>query len=107
MRDFSTAKRIVVKIGTNLLSSTEGVDQVFLSRVAGDINRLREKGFQVILVSSGAIGMGAKELGLTEKVTGINMRQACAAIGQPLLMQSYRTIFGSLGVKTAPGTVNR
>ncbi len=101
MRDFSGAKRIVVKIGTNLLSSRDGVNKEFLTRVSADITALRTKGYQVILVSSGAIGMGAKDLGLTEKVTGISMRQACAAIGQPLLMQEYRTIFSGLGVKTA------
>ena len=101
MRDFSYCKRVVVKIGTNLLSSPEGVREDFLERVARDICVLREKGLQVVVVTSGAVGMGARELGLSGKVTRINMRQACAAIGQPLLMQSYRSVFGRLGVNIA------
>lgn len=101
MRDFSYCKRVVVKIGTNLLSSPEGMREEFLAKVARDICVLREKGLQVIVVTSGAVGMGAKELGLSGRVSRINMRQACAAIGQPLLMQSYRSVFGKLDVKIA------
>ncbi|WP_319561624.1 glutamate 5-kinase [Marispirochaeta sp.] len=101
MRDFTYCKRVVVKIGTNLLSSPEGVHVEFLTKVARDICVLRQKGLQVIVVTSGAVGMGARELGLNGKVSKINMRQACAAIGQPLLMQSYRSVFGKEGVKIA------
>ena len=56
---------------------------------------------RVLIVSSGAIGMGAGELGITERVTSITMRQACAAMGQPLLMQEYRQAFSGCGVKVA------
>lgn len=101
MRNFSQAKRVVVKIGTNLLADEEGVDEAFLSKIAEELAALRSRGLQVILVSSGAIGMGAKELKLRERVAHIELRQACAAIGQPLLMQAYRTIFKGLGITVA------
>jgi glutamate 5-kinase len=101
MRDFSSSRRVVVKIGTNLLAATGGVNEEFIGRVAGEVQTLRASGLQIILVTSGAIGMGAKELGLDAKVSTVDMRQACAAIGQPLLMQAYRNAFSRLGVRTA------
>ncbi len=101
MRNFSQAKRVVVKIGTNLLADEEGVDESFLTEIARQLAGLRQRGLQLILVSSGAIGMGAKELRLEGGVSQIEMRQACAAIGQPLLMQAYRTAFMALGIPVA------
>jgi glutamate 5-kinase len=55
----------------------------------------------VLIVTSGAIGMGAGQLGMTERVTGIKMRQACAAVGQPLIMEEYRRAFSELGITVA------
>ncbi|MFO8065013.1 MAG: glutamate 5-kinase, partial [Spirochaetia bacterium] len=62
---------------------------------------------KVLLVSSGAIGMGARELGIEHKVTSITMRQACAAIGQPVLMNSYRRAFGARGIEVAQVLLTR
>ena len=93
MRNFSKAKRIVVKIGTSVLTKNECIDAAYVRRVAAQIASLLEAGRQVVIVSSGAIGMGAGQLGLDGKVKGMKMRQACAAIGQPLLMQEYRKSF--------------
>ena len=97
-----TIKRVVIKIGTNLLSSKDsGFDTAFLHKVVTQLVELRKQGYQILLVTSGAIGMGAGALGLTERVTKIEMRQACASIGQPLLMQHYREAFSDFGVITA------
>jgi glutamate 5-kinase len=93
MRDFSKAKRIVIKIGTNTLSRDGGIDTAYFRQLAKDVKCLRDQNKQVVLVTSGAIGMGAMQLKLSGKVTGIKMRQACAAIGQPLLMHEYQIAF--------------
>ena len=62
MRDFSSFKRVVVKVGTNLLSSADGIDESRINKLCAQIAKLREMGFQVLLVTSGAIGLGAKEI---------------------------------------------
>ena len=101
MRDFSKAKRIVVKIGTNILTKDDSVDVAYVRRIARQISSLLATGRQVVIVSSGAIGMGAGQLGLAGKVKGTKMRQACAAIGQPLLMAEYRKAFARYSVTVA------
>jgi len=101
MRDFSRAKRIVVKIGTNVLTKNGGLDTAYIARIARQMNELLDEGRQLVIVSSGAIGMGAGQLELGGKIKDMKMRQACAAIGQPLLMAEYRKSFGRFGVQVA------
>lgn len=96
-RDFSKVKRVVVKIGTNTLSKGQEIDKAYFAQVAAQIVALQKTGRQVLIVTSGAIGMGAGELGIREKVTDIQMRQACAAIGQPSLMNEYKNAFAPFG----------
>ena len=79
MRDFSKVKRIVIKAGTNLLSSETGIDMERVSAIVSQIAELKDAGYQVLLVSSGAVGLGAKALGHTSPVVYIAMKQACAA----------------------------
>jgi glutamate 5-kinase len=69
--------------------------------MAGQVNSLLKTGKQVVIITSGAIGMGAGQLKLIERVQDIKMRQACAAIGQPLLMAEYRKSFLRYGVTVA------
>jgi glutamate 5-kinase len=97
-RDFSSVKRIVVKVGTNLLSTQDGIDEDRIEIIVSQIAELTEMGYQVILVTSGAIGMGAKELGITHPVKAIAFRQALASVGQPVLMSSYRHYFKKHGL---------
>jgi glutamate 5-kinase len=85
--------RVVVKIGTNLLTGNGGIDGAYIDSVGEQFSRQLAAGRQLLLVSSGAIGLGAGELGITSRVSDIRMRQACAAIGQPLLMYRYREAF--------------
>ena len=101
MRNFDNAKRIVIKIGTNILTKGSGVDTAYVRRVAGQISKLQNTGKQVVIISSGAIGMGCGQLEQTSKVKNIKMRQAYAAIGQPLLMAEWRKSFLKYGVTTA------
>ncbi len=101
MRDFSRAKRLVVKIGTNILTKDSGVDAAYVRQIARQVSSILESDRQVLIVSSGAIGMGAGQLEVEGQVKGMKMRQACAAIGQPLLMQEYRRSFMKYGVTVA------
>lgn len=96
MRDFEKIRRVVVKVGTNLINLPDGIiDEKRIQDLARQISTLWNEGYQVLLVSSGAVGMGAKQLGLKEGVKQVALRQACAGIGQPLLMSSYRKAFGA------------
>jgi len=101
VRNFDQAKRIVVKIGTSTLSRGGAVDTEYIRSVARQVSRLRRQGRQVVLVTSGAIGMGAGQLDLPVPVQETKTRQACAAVGQPLLMAEYRRAFARHRVTTA------
>jgi glutamate 5-kinase len=117
MRNFSKAKRIVVKIGTNTLTKNGGIDAAYVRQIAAQISSVLKTGRQVVIITSGAIGMGIGQLSeyqeirasgmregrsvLTGKIKDIKMRQACAAIGQPLLMAEYRKSFLRYGVTVA------
>lgn len=101
MRDFAKTKRIVIKVGTHVLSKDSAIDTDFLCVIARQIAALVTEGRQVILVSSGAIGMGAGALGITHKIGEVKKRQACAAIGQGILMYQYRQAFARHGQEVA------
>ena len=103
MRDFEPAKRIVIKIGTNTLTRDDRVDSAYVRRIAGQIASLLATGRQVVIISSGAIGMGTGQLEISRQVLDMKMkmRQACAAIGQPLLMAEYRRAFARYGITVA------
>jgi glutamate 5-kinase len=101
MRDFSKVKRLVVKIGTNTLTCQGKIDADYIRHIADQIANLLQSGRQVLIVTSGAIGLGANAIELKGEVSDMNMRQACAAIGQPLLMQEYRNAFARHKVETA------
>jgi len=101
MRNFSKIKRVVIKIGTATLTSNGGVDARYVGRVAGQVKGLMERGLEVVIISSGAIGMGTGQLPVGTKAKGIKVRQACAAIGQPLLMAAYRKAFLRHGITVA------
>ena len=96
------AHRIVVKLGTQVVTH-DGVE-LALGRLMGlveSVARLRKAGRDVVLVSSGAVGMGRRVLGLTERPRSLGLRQACAAVGQGHLMAAYTQAFTQLGVVAA------
>ena len=103
MRNFSKAKRIVIKIGTNTLTKGDKIDSAYVRRIAAQIASQLEAGRQVVIISSGAIGMGTTQLHLRKQALDMKMkmRQACAAIGQPLLMHEYRKAFARHGITVA------
>lgn len=87
--------RIVVKIGSSSLNHKITGDLNFtkLEKLVRELCDLRNQGKDVVLVSSGAIAVGRKAIGLKEKPTQVAMKQACAAIGQARLMMTYQKIF--------------
>ncbi|HYA86604.1 MAG TPA: glutamate 5-kinase [Nitrospirota bacterium] len=100
---FSKALRIVIKVGSAVLtSSEEGLDQGRIERLASDISTIMSQGRQVILVSSGAIAAGLAKLGLKKKrAMPLSLKQAAASVGQSSLMWIYEKTFGSHGHKVA------
>lgn len=102
MRDFNQIKRIVVKVGTNLLSSSSGgVDTARIDAIARELSAVTAQQRQCILVTSGAIGMGRAAMNINHKVTDVTLRQALAAIGQGILMHEYQKAFEHYGQKVA------
>lgn len=95
-------KRVVVKIGSRVLTDSDGtLDVAVIAQICDDISVLKSKGMQVLVVSSGAIAAGRSELGLTEKPKTIPQKQAAAAIGQTRLMHAYEQGLAPHGLKPA------
>ena len=96
------AKRIVVKIGSSLVSSREaGLEPDRIDRLAEDLAALRAAGRDVLVVSSGAIVSGIKKLSLKEYPKSLPVKQAAAAVGQSRLMWAYEKSFERLDIKVA------
>lgn len=95
------ANRIIIKFGTNILTNDEG--EVSLPRVYSfieDVSKLKKSGKEVILVTSGAVGLGKKKLGI-DSTDAVAMKQACAAIGQSKLMSIYENAFDQYDIIVA------
>ena len=95
-------RRVVVKLGTNVIMRQDG--RVALGLLCGlveSIAALREAGIEVLLVSSGAIGLGMERLGMTKRPTEVPLIQACAATGQSRLMSLYDEAFETMGCRIA------
>lgn len=88
-------QRIVIKIGTSSLTHAETgrLNLRKLEVLVREISDLRNQGKEVVLVSSGAIGVGSAALGMEEKPTELEKKQACAAVGQARLMMIYQKLF--------------
>jgi glutamate 5-kinase len=98
----ANARRVVIKLGTNVVMRDDG--RLALSRIYGiaeSIARLREQERDVLMVSSGAVGLGMERIGLALRPTELAHIQACAAIGQSRLMAIYDDAFDKLGFRTA------
>jgi glutamate 5-kinase len=94
------ARRITVKIGSSLLVDGAGLRGEWLARLADDLASLSDQGAQLVIVSSGAVALGRNRLGLSRSAR-LEMKQAAAAAGQPLLMQSWATAFARHDVPVA------
>jgi glutamate 5-kinase len=85
------ARRVVVKVGSNVLAGSTGLRSARVRALATDVSALVAAGRQVVLVSSGAVAAGAPRLGDAKR--GVEWRQAAAAVGQPALMAAYGRAF--------------
>jgi glutamate 5-kinase len=87
-------QRIVVKIGSSSLTSAEGgLSRKQIAFYADELVYLQKRGFQVLLVTSGAVAAGFKQIGFNARPKAVHEKQAAAAVGQALLMQAYNEAF--------------
>ena len=96
------AHRLVVKVGTHVVTNEES--ELATGRVTDLVLGLageRKAGREVVLVTSGAVGMGMRLLGLRQRPRSLGLRQACAAVGQGRLMAAYAEAFGKQGLIAA------
>ncbi len=101
-------KRIVIKIGSNILADRiEGLDNDRIASLSNDISEIHSKGYEVVIVSSGAVAAGMKKLGLKEKPGDIKLKQAAAAAGQSSLMWAYERSFARYDKKVAQVLLTR
>lgn len=106
-RLLAKAKRSVIKVGSAVITSSDGLNMEVIGAIASDICGLLEERREVILVSSGAIASGLRRMGLTKKPESTSQKQALAAIGQSLLMKAYEEAFGLYGRKVAQVLLTR
>src|SRR5437660_8841600 len=96
------AQTVVVKVGTNVLTGADGrLAPERLQALADQVQRIRQTGRKVALVSSGAIGAGVGQLGLGKRPSDLRQLQACAAVGQSFLMRAYQECLAPYGIHTA------
>lgn len=99
MRNISDKKRVVIKLGTSTLAHKTGKLNIRrMTNLVRVISDLHNSGREIIMVSSGAVGLGAGKLGLPEKPKDTKMKQAVAAIGQCELMHVYDDMFAKYSV---------
>ena len=95
------SKRIVFKFGTNILRNEDGeISLAHLYSFIEDISKLFKQGKEILVVTSGAVGLGAKKLGI-DTSTSTTLKQAAASVGQPMLMGIWQDGFEKYGIKTA------
>lgn len=108
MGKISEKKRIVIKLGTSTLAHSTGKLNIRrmtnLIRVLADLSN---SGKEIVIVSSGAVGLGVGKLGLSKKPTDTPMKQACAAVGQCELMYMYDKEFDKYGITVAQVLVTK
>ncbi len=98
-RNLEEARRVVVKVGSQVVTTPEGdLDRAFFESLAQDVEVLRGRGVEIVVVSSGAIAAGVGRLGLSGRPGSIPETQAVAAVGQINLVWSYKEVFGSHGL---------
>lgn len=101
-RVFDRVKRVVLKVGTSLVSNDKFLlDEASLEIVAANVIAARARGIEAVLVTSGAVGAGMGVLGRSSRPKQIVESQACAAMGQSLLMHAYQNVFSRHQVAVA------
>ena len=101
--------RLTVKVGSALVVDAQSgqTRDAWMKGLAADVAALRAQGKAVVLVSSGAVALGRRYLGLTRAKLKLDEKQAAAAAGQPQLMRAWEAAFASVGLKTAQVLLTR
>ncbi|HEX6865640.1 MAG TPA: glutamate 5-kinase [Caulobacteraceae bacterium] len=109
MSGLGGAKRVVIKVGSSLVTceNTGEADRDWLAAFAADVARMRARGQQVLVVSSGAVALGRRRLALTRKALTVPEKQAAAAAGQSRLMRAWEEAFEPHGVACAQVLMTR
>ena len=100
-------KRVVIKVGSGVLTTRDGLNRRAINDLTDDMCDLRKEGVEVIVVSSGAIASGLKKIGLAKRPESISQQQAVAAVGQSTLMMVYEKAFGRHGQRVAQILITR
>ncbi len=87
-------KKVLIKIGSAVLTGADGLDLEIIGHLVAEIARLKGRGYQIILVTSGAIASGQHRMGFAGPLKSIPQKQAAAAVGQGRLMRVYANAFG-------------
>jgi len=96
-----SVRRVVVKVGSNVLTAPGGLNVKVMRELARQIGTLMDRGLEIILVSSGAMASGVKKIGLERRPDELPRRQAVAAVGQAGLIMEYEKVFERHGRKVA------
>ncbi|MEL0099585.1 MAG: glutamate 5-kinase, partial [Opitutae bacterium] len=95
-------KRVVIKLGTGLLSAGNGeIRGERISQICSGIDLLKSQGLEVIVVSSGAVGLGMGKLGLESRPNDLSLLRSCASVGQSELMHAWKSSLSKHGVLAA------
>jgi glutamate 5-kinase len=97
----ANVKKVLIKIGSAVLTGENGLDLQIIEQLVDEIAELTSKGYQAVIVTSGAIASGKHRMGITGKLKSIPQKQAAAAIGQGRLMRVYSNAFGKHGLYVA------
>lgn len=97
----SKVKRVLIKIGSAVLTGEDGLDLQIIEQLVDEIAQLTKEGYQVVIVTSGAIASGKHRMGITGSLKSMPQKQAAAAIGQSRLMRVYSNAFGKYGLYVA------
>ncbi len=102
-------KRVVIKIGSGVISDLNGLDLERIAILCEDVHALRQRGYEVILVSSAAVAAGKADLGITGSALSLPLplKQAAAAIGQSRLMRAYKDALRKHGLTAAQVLLTR
>ena len=98
---FSRTRRVVVKVGSGLLTTEKGLNTKAIGSISRQVSRLIDGGVEVVMVSSGAMASGVRKIGLTRRPDELPKRQAVSAVGQAGLIMAYERAFGRYHRKVA------
>ena len=94
-------KKVLIKIGSAVLTGTDGLDLQIIEQLVDEIAELTKKGYHIVIVTSGAIASGKHRMGISGPLKSMPQKQAAAAIGQSRLMRVYSNAFGKHGIYVA------